>query len=117
MSEIFDGIQRPLETIYESIEAKSGKKDAAFIPLGVEVENLDHEKKWSFTPRGYEHMPGQVIGRRGETIKVGQTLGPGDVIGAVHENNLFATHKIMIPPHLFGKVVEIGPLMTPKAGE
>lgn len=55
MGEIFDGIQRPLETIYDQVEKADGKKEAAFIPLGVEVKNLNHEKTWRFTPRGHFH--------------------------------------------------------------
>ena len=43
MGEIFDGIQRPLETI--------GKKTGdVFIPRGVDVAPLDEHRKWEFTP-------------------------------------------------------------------
>lgn len=72
---IFDGIQRPLNKLWE----KSGDR----IGRGVEVNALDHNKVWRFYP----------------TAKVGDTLIPGDEIGYVMENELIR-HSIMVP---FGK--------------
>ena len=72
---IFDGIQRPLNKLWE----KSGDR----IGRGVEVNALDHGKVWRFYP----------------TAKVGDTLIPGDEIGYVMENELIR-HSIMVP---FGK--------------
>lgn len=43
---IFDGIQRPLEKLYEA----SGD----FITRGQQCDNLDTKKKWHFTPRMQE---------------------------------------------------------------
>jgi len=43
MDNIFDGIQRPLE----SIEALS---QSIFIPRGINTVALDREKQWQFTP-------------------------------------------------------------------
>ncbi len=72
---IFDGIQRPLNKLWE----KSGDR----IGRGVEVNALDHNKVWRFYP----------------TAKAGDTLIPGDEIGYVMENELIR-HSIMVP---FGK--------------
>ncbi len=69
---IFDGIQRPLNKLWE----KSGDR----IGRGVEVNALDHNKVWRFYP----------------TAKVGDTLIPGDEIGYVMENELIR-HSIMVP--------------------
>jgi len=36
-------------------------------------------------------------------------VAAGDVIGTVFENDLFNTHKIMVPPKMYGKVKEVMP--------
>jgi len=87
LSTIFDGIQRPLKEIAE--QSKS-----VFIPRGVELPSLDQHKEWDFTPSG---------------IKVGDLVGGGDIIGSCHENELFKEHRIMMPPNVYGKVVEVQP--------
>ena len=58
---IFDGIQRPLEKIYE----KYGDR----ISRGISVHNLDRKKKWTY------HA----------TAKVGDRVKPGDELGYVQE--------------------------------
>jgi vacuolar-type H+-ATPase catalytic subunit A/Vma1 len=83
LENIFDGIQRPLKTIAE-------KCKSMFIPKGVDIESLDLDKLWEFTPE--------------KTLKVGDLVGGGDVIGSVYENGLFEKHKIMIPPRITGKI-------------
>jgi V-type H+-transporting ATPase subunit A len=83
---IFDGIQRPLQTI--AIQEKS-----VFVPRGVDVMSLDQNKLWTFVPD-----------RR---LKVGDTVGGGDVIGTVFENDLFTQHSILIPPKVNGTIVDI----------
>ena len=80
---IYDGIQRPLEVIME----KTGSNN---LPRGVEVPALDREKKWNFTP----------------AAKVGDMLAGGDVLGTVEETSSIL-HKIMVPPKLSGKLVDI----------
>lgn len=65
-----------------------------FIPRGVELPSLDQHKEWDYTPSG---------------IKVGDLVGAGDIIGTCYENDLFAEHRIMIPPNVYGKVTEIQP--------
>ncbi|CCW66439.1 unnamed protein product [Phytomonas sp. Hart1] len=86
MSEIFDGIQRPLETIYQQ------SRDI-FIPKGVQVPSLDPTKQWDFTPR----------------VRVGDLVTGGDILGSVVENSLMQNHSIMVPPNYKGRVVSVEP--------
>ena len=79
---IYDGIQRPLEKIVEKV--------GACITRGVEVPALDREKKWEFTP----------------TVKVGDKVIGGDVIGTVPETSV-VLHKIMVPPKMSGTITDI----------
>ena len=79
---IFDGIQRPLNKLWE----KSGDR----IGRGVEVNALDHGKVWRFYP----------------TAKVGDILIPGDEIGYVMENELIR-HSIMVPSGKKGVVESV----------
>lgn len=83
---IYDGIQRPLERIQKMCQS-------VFVPRGVDVPNLDREKKWDFTPA--------------TNIKVGDLVTGGDVVGNVRENGLFRKHAIMVPPNMSGKVKKI----------
>ncbi len=83
---IFDGIQRPLDKLVASYGER--------IERGMHIDNIDHEKKWKFEP----------------TVKKGDFLTAGDVIGAVAETSI-VSHKIMVPYGVKGVVEEI------KAGE
>ena len=87
LSQIFDGIQRPLETISELSKS-------VYVPRGVDVPSLDNKKEWLFNPLN---------------IKNGTLLSGGDVIGIVRENDLFHEHRIMLPPKAKGKLVELQP--------
>lgn len=87
MSTIFDGIQRPLEKIAQM----SG---SVFVPRGVDVAPLDQDKEWFFKPNDLE---------------IGGIITGGDSIGTVFENDLFPTHKIMLPPNAHGRIKEIFP--------
>jgi len=82
LTNIYDGIQRPLPTIF--------KQTGDFIRRGVEANALDQEKKWKFTP----------------TIKNGEQVTGGDIIGTVEETSI-VTHKIMIPPKVSGTLKTI----------
>ncbi|KAJ5068921.1 intein-containing v-type proton atpase catalytic subunit a precursor [Anaeramoeba ignava] len=84
LSNIYDGIQRPLKNISEIT-------DSIFIPRGINAPALDKEKKYYFTPSGY---------------KVGDHITGGDVFGIVQENSLI-THKIMLPPKAMGVITWI----------
>lgn len=87
MENIFDGIQRPLQAIFE--EAKG----SPFIPLGVDVAALDYTKRFLFTPY--------------TNIRVGMLVTGGTMIGEVVENELMTAHKIMVPPDVSGEVVAV----------
>jgi len=100
LNDIFDGIQRPLARIFEKVN-----KDV-FIPRGIEVDNLDREKKFAFT-LGWDKMPHAETKSTG--IKVGDTVTGGDVLGMVAENGLFKRHYIMVPPNVCGKATMIAP--------
>ena len=79
---IFDGIQRPLTAIYK----KAGDR----ITRGVEVQSLDHARKWKFEARAH----------KGDRVK------GGDIIGVVQETSV-VEHRIMVPPTLSGEITAI----------
>ena len=82
LESMFDGIQRPLEAIRDSV--------GDFIERGVSIPSLDREKKWDF-----------------KSVKsAGDQVEAGDIIGVVQENVLIE-HKIMIPPNVSGKIKSI----------
>ena len=87
LSNIFDGIQRPLEKIANDCKG-------VFVPKGVEIPCLDIVKQWDFEPSG---------------LKVGSIVSGGDIIGKCFENNLFDEHRIMLPPKAKGKVTYVAP--------
>ena len=78
---IYDGIQRPLETMY--------KEGGAFLLPGQRAEPLDVQKKWSFVP----------------TLSADAAIAPGTVLGTVQETSSIL-HKIMVPPHIQGRSLE-----------
>eukprot|EP00930_Biecheleria_cincta_P051919 TRINITY_DN3713_c0_g1_i2.p1 TRINITY_DN3713_c0_g1~~TRINITY_DN3713_c0_g1_i2.p1 ORF type:complete len:603 (-),score=135.94 TRINITY_DN3713_c0_g1_i2:220-2028(-) len=82
---IYDGIQRPLERIQQLA-------NSVFIPRGVDVPNLDRDKKWDYTPLN---------------VKVGDIVSGGDIVGVVRENGLFKKHNIMVPPNMSGRVKKV----------
>ena len=52
------------------------------------------KKEWPFVP---------------SKLKIGSLISGGDVIGIVHENDLFAEHRILLPPKAKGRIIEIQP--------
>ncbi len=80
LTNIFDGIERPLK----DIERKSG----AFIAKGVSCDNLDLTKKWDVTL----------------LVKAGDAVRPGQIFAETRETSLIL-HKSMIPPDAEGTVV------------
>jgi len=82
LTNIYDGIQRPLPTIFD--------QTGDFIERGVEAHALDENKKWHFIP----------------TIQAGEIVEGGDIIGTVQETSII-THKIMIPPNKKGTIISI----------
>jgi hypothetical protein len=85
MSNIYDGIQRPLKAIAE-------KSDSIYIPRGINTDALDRSIKWDFTPVNF---------------KVGDHISGGDIFGTVYENSLVNEHKIMMNPRGMGTVTMI----------
>jgi len=79
---IFDGIQRPLSTLY----FKYGDR----ISRGVSVNNLDRDRLWKFIPK----------------VKAGDTVTEGDVLGIVNETEI-VEHRILVPNGVRGKVHSI----------
>ncbi|HBN12996.1 MAG TPA: V-type ATP synthase subunit A [Clostridiales bacterium] len=82
ISGIFDGIQRPLTTLF----FKYGSR----ISRGVSVNNLDRDKKWRFSPR----------------VRAGDSVTAGDVLGVVQETEIIE-HRILVPNGMSGKVASI----------
>lgn len=79
---IYDGIQRPLETMY--------KETGAFLVPGHRSEPIDASKVWHFDA--------------GEGVKEGTAIKPGFVLGTVQETQSIL-HKIMVPPTVRGRVL------------
>ena len=84
LSNIFDGIERPLK----DIRALSG----AFIGRGVSVSSLDEKKKWNTT----------------FLVKPGDTVSGGSILATTPETSLIQ-HKIMVPPGISGTVEWVAP--------
>jgi len=84
---VFDGIQRPLEVL----RTLTGP----FIKHARGVPPLSRDKKWPFIPKA----------------TVGTKLASGDIIGTVAETDLIE-HRILVPPTLQGKLVQIAPQDT-----
>ena len=80
ISNIFDGIERPLK----KIEGISG----AYISPGSNIDSLDTEKKWNVTIK----------------VKVGDEVDGGAVFAVCPETALIE-HRCMIPPKMSGEVV------------
>jgi len=88
METIFDGIQRPLEVIFNNAG------HSPFVPLGVDVPALDRVRLYQY---------------KSWVVRVGQQIVGGTIIGEVNENELMRSHKIMVPPEVFGEVVKVYP--------
>eukprot|EP00924_Labyrinthula_sp_SR-Ha-C_P008342 maker-scaffold_11-snap-gene-10.11-mRNA-1 protein AED:0.03 eAED:0.03 QI:55/1/1/1/0.66/0.5/4/51/615 len=88
MNNIFDGIQRPLEQIQKESTSVGG----VFIDKGITCNALDRTKTWDFKSRG---------------LKVGDIVSGGDVLGSVFENEIVSEHKVLVPPNISGKIVEV----------
>ncbi len=80
LTNIFDGIERPLRTLKE--------KSGAFIADGLAVDVLDADKEYDVTVK----------------VKPGTVLQPGEAYAACQETSAIL-HLCMVPPNLSGKVV------------
>ncbi|WP_159544217.1 V-type ATP synthase subunit A [Streptococcus halichoeri] len=83
ISEMFDGIQRPLDRFKQATSSD-------FLLRGVDVSRLDRERAWAFQP----------------TLAVGTTVVTGDVLGTVQETQV-VEHRIMVPNQVSGKLLSI----------
>ena len=77
---IYDGVQRPLDTLEEQM--------GAFLDRGVDAPGIDLEKEWGFEP----------------TVSEGDTVEAGDEVGVVEET-VQIDHKVLVPPGYDGGVV------------
>ncbi len=82
LSNIFDGIERPLRDIE--------KLDGAFIGTGSSIPSLDPERKWDVTIK----------------VAVGDELKGGDIYATCPETPLIE-HRCMVPPTLSGRVTAV----------
>ena len=82
LDNIFDGIERPL--------AEIEKEAGAFINRGSSVSPLDTEKEWDVKV----------------TVKVGDELTGGMIYATLPETKIIV-HKLMVPPLMSGRVVEV----------
>lgn len=83
VSQMFDGIQRPLDKFQTLTESN-------FLSRGVQLPALDHQKKWWFEA----------------LLEVGTVVFAGDVVGVVEETKVL-THKIMVPNGVSGTITKI----------
>ena len=82
LTNIFDGIQRPLETMRE--------KYGANLIRGIDEKALDRSKIWHFVP----------------AKSAGDEVRGGDIYGTVQENDVIL-HKILVPPKTEGTIVDL----------
>ncbi|MFA9463466.1 MAG: V-type ATP synthase subunit A [Velocimicrobium sp.] len=82
LSNIYDGIERPLNEI--------ARQSGAFIPRGVSADSLDTKKLWDI------HV----------TVNVGDKVYGGTIIAEVPETTAIV-HKSMIPPNISGTVISV----------
>ncbi|HCB99799.1 MAG TPA: V-type ATP synthase subunit A [Ruminococcaceae bacterium] len=82
MTNIYDGIQRPLQKIQEEC--------GPFIEKGLDISPIDVDKNWDVTL----------------TVKVGDALTGGSIYATLPETSLI-THKCMVPPNISGKVISV----------
>ena len=84
LSNIFDGIERPLQALME--------KSGAFIGKGIATAVLDEEKLWPV------HL----------TVRAGDVLSGGMIYAETRETPAIS-HKVMLSPLLSGRVVDVRP--------
>ncbi len=82
ITNIFDGIERPLGAIAE--------KSGAFISRGVSVPSLDMERQWDVTIK----------------VKKGDVLTSGQIYATLPETPVIE-HRLLVPPNVSGKVKSV----------
>ena len=83
ITQMFDGIQRPLDKFM-------AQTNSEFLERGVSIEPLDGEKKWTFTA----------------TKAVGDKVVSGDILGTVQETKAIE-HRVMVPDKVEGTIKKI----------
>lgn len=83
LSQMFDGIQRPLEAFRQMTGSN-------YLVKGTHLPPLDREKRWHFVPG----------------VQAGDAVQEGDVLGTVAETAVIV-HKIMVPLGVRGTVADI----------
>ena len=83
ISQMFDGIQRPLDKFMK-------QTDSNYLIRGISIDALSRTDKWDFTP----------------TVEVGAKVIAGDIVGTVPETKV-VVHKIMVPYGIEGTIVSI----------
>ena len=83
MSQMFDGIQRPLERFRSQTESD-------YLIRGVALPVLDRERSWHFIPQ----------------VQVGEAVKVGQILGYVQETDLIQ-HRIMVPNGVSGRLTAI----------
>ena len=84
ITQMFDGIQRPLDDFLKAAGSN-------FLKKGINIPALNRDRLWEFTP----------------IAQPGQPVSPGDIFGTVQET-VGIIHKLMIPHGLSGCVSQIG---------
>lgn len=82
ITSIFDGVQRPLNTLRATF--------GDFVVRGAAAPPLDRKKKWHFVP----------------SKKVGERVSAGDIIGRIPETPIIE-HRVMVPPGWEGTIASI----------
>jgi V/A-type H+-transporting ATPase subunit A len=83
MGQIFDGVQRPLTTMFQ--------ETGDYIGRGLDILPLSREKQWGFEPNS--------------KLALGSHIQAGTVLGKVQETNTI-THYILVPPDCQGELID-----------
>src|SRR5574341_1072476 len=82
LGRVYDGLQRPLADLV----AATGN----FVERGVAAPALPQDVRWAFSP----------------CVTAGEQVHPGDILGVIPESQSIE-HRIMVPPNISGRVVEV----------
>ncbi len=82
LGSVFDGIQRPLPTLY--------KQHGAFAARGSVAPSLERGKLWDFEPQ----------------VRIGDRVSSGDVVGIVATAS-HLEYRILVPPNISGIIEQI----------
>ncbi len=92
MSNIFDGIERPLSEIY--------KQSGDFIRRGLDIPSIDFEREWEVTL----------------TVQVGDTLREGEIYATLPETPI-VEHRCLCPIGVSGEVTFVAPNGAYRVGD